>query len=414
MRISLLLKREPFGEILEKTLSRFWKAQYGRDFRVCWYGKRPNLRAMRKRGEQAWLGNIYLNAIFTPNVDPAAFDPIRREYSRSLVPWRRPLQQVYVSAATSRWGAPWLAQVGLGVSPPIPNAETKIILGGNNKIRLLDQQEGLAFGILKEGFNPTFIQREIETRRLAEECGVPVPSLVNIGADNSWFSERYVTGTPINRLRDQGRINGVVQATAQSLHRLYDRTRQIVPLLVYVDGMQSQIQSMLEQNHLLSEQQKRSLLGSLDAILERINELGGITGDNITTAISHGDFQPANILVNQDDVWLIDWEYSARRQAGYDVLVYALRSRFPQELSGRLKKICQDGKDMDPTFAGGWPDLEWQKQPCRCLYLSVFLLEEMALYLDENTNSSFKYLNGGIVEFLDELAPGLKILDWAG
>jgi len=69
-------------------------------------------------------------------------------------------------------------------------------------------------------------------------------------------------------------------------------------------------------------------------LTEHVQHILPTVGGQILTALTHGDFQPGNILVDGDRVWLIDWEYSARRQVGYDALVYALCSRFPSPLTG--------------------------------------------------------------------------------
>ena len=43
MRISLLLQREPFGEIVERTLATFLESWTGQPHEVRWYGGRPRL-----------------------------------------------------------------------------------------------------------------------------------------------------------------------------------------------------------------------------------------------------------------------------------------------------------------------------------------------------------------------------------
>ena len=48
MRISLLLEREPFGTILEETLSRFLASWTGCAHAVSWYEGRPDLKAMQQ------------------------------------------------------------------------------------------------------------------------------------------------------------------------------------------------------------------------------------------------------------------------------------------------------------------------------------------------------------------------------
>ena len=131
MRISLLLQREPFGQILEKTLARFWEERYGQYFRITWHNGRPNRRKIYRQERQIWLCNIYLNAIFSPAANHSVFEPVRREFTRSVIAWRRPFQCAYVAMGTSRYGAPWLAQATLSVAPALPNASHKLIVAGN-------------------------------------------------------------------------------------------------------------------------------------------------------------------------------------------------------------------------------------------------------------------------------------------
>lgn len=405
MRISLLLQREPFGQILEKTLARFWQAQYGQPYRVRWYAGRPNLQAMHKRGEQPWLCNIYLNAIFTPDADQAILGPIRREFARSVVAWRRPLQRAYVALAASRQGAPWLAQAGVGVTPAVPEAAHKLIVAGNHKLRILDHQEGLAYGILKEGFNPDFVQGELDTRRQAAQLGLPVPELREIAADSSWFSERHVSGTPINRLVDANAARDAAISAANALSRLLMHTQREEMLDDYVAGLYSQIQALVEGNHLLSEPDKQAITAGTNTLIEQIGGLRSAVDDRITTALTHGDFQPANILVNEKGVWLIDWEYAARRQIGYDALVFGLHSRFSQGLAARLHKFVAQGSDAT-TFIDDlvWAGVNWRGVSCRRLSGSLFLLEELVLHLKENDNSAFFQPGFGLVTLATELS----------
>jgi hypothetical protein len=273
MRISLLLQREPFGSILKQTLAGFLESRTKRPHTVCWYPGRPDLEAMRRRGQQPWLGNVYLNAIFVPEAEPEIFDPVRREFGYSLVRWRRPFQETYVALATSRPGARWLAQAGVGISPALPEAGRLLIVAGNHKIRLLDRAKGVVYGILKGGFPPHFMQREIEARRLAERLGLPVPPLEAVAEDGAWFRERYVSDTPINRLADEAVARRAVAEAARALHRLLEQTRREESLEDYTEGLRVRIQRLIRANHLLSEPEKQSLLSSTDAILQQIGGL---------------------------------------------------------------------------------------------------------------------------------------------
>ncbi len=166
MRLRLLLPREPFPVIFAQTLSRFLLSWTGRPYEIHWRPKRP-LSASHWRSGEFWLVNIYLNAIFIPRADPAIFGPVKQEFSRSLVWWRRWPQRLYVDMATSPLMAKWLAHAGVSLTPALPQAERMLIVPGNHKIRLLDYGEKTVYAIRKSGFPANFLEREIEVRRQA-------------------------------------------------------------------------------------------------------------------------------------------------------------------------------------------------------------------------------------------------------
>ena len=403
MRISLLLQREPFGAILEETLASFLEAWIGKPHQVRWYEGRPSVWTMRRQGQQPWLCNIYLNAIFVPKAEPTIFDPIRREFARGVVWWRRPVQRAYVSLATSHRGAGWLAQAGVGISPFLSGAERLLIVAGNHKIRLLDRANGVVYGILKSGFPAEFMQREIETRQRARHLGLPTPPLESVAEDKTWFSERYVSGTPVNRLSDAAQSHRAVREASNALRRLLEQTRKPEPLQDYVDRLQARIQQLVEENHLLTGPRRQSLLSNVSAIIGHISQSCSTLGDHIETALTHGDFQPANILVSGEAVWLIDWEYSAQRQAGYDAFVFTLQSRSPRGLAARLQAFVSDGLDSTGSDLQ-WPSVNRQGREGRRLHSELFLLEELVLHLEENANPRFVRLGEGLLQLQQEIS----------
>ena len=141
----------------------------------------------------------------------------------------------------------------------------------------------------------------------------------------------------------------------------------------------------------------------------RIKALLPAGGNRLPTVLAHGDFQPANILVDADRLWLIDWEYSGRRQAAYDVLTFRLESRFTRGLCGRLQRLITQGipggglwEDFS-CYAGGWQDSRH-----RLLYGSLFLLEELTLRLEESNNPCFVQLDNGLNMLQQEISHCLK------
>lgn len=400
MRISLLLPREPFGPVLEQTLARFWSEQHGQPYTVHWRMGRASPAAA-----QIWLANIYLNAIFIPDADRASFDPIRREFARSPVWWRRPAQRTYTALALGRAAAGRLAQARLAVTPAVPAARSKLLVAGNHKMRLLDRRTGVAYGILKAGFRPETMQRELRARQAASAAGAPTPALLEVAGDRSWYCEQYVSGTPLNRLPSRAAAQTGAAQAAVGLQRLLAATAHSQDVASYTAGLRSEIDRLAAANRLLSVAQRTAIATLGSALATR----GAAQDGPVTLATTHGDFQPANILAGDSSVWLIDWEYSAVRQAGYDALVLALGSRFPQGLGDRLRLFVEGGWPQDALAApAGWPGLHVETRAGRHQHAALFALEELALRLDEASEPLLTRLDPGLDVLLVESARWLE------
>lgn len=409
MRISFLLEREPFGQILESTLTRYWRGRYGVDFRVRWYARRPNLWAMSARGEQAWLGNIFLNAIFAPGLDRYAFDPIRCEFARSVVGWRRPFQAAYVSAAVSPLGAWSLAQVGLGICPAVPDASTQLIVAGNHKVRILDHRAKIAYSIVKDGFDPSFMAREIETRKAARSAGVPVPATIAVGADGTWFSEEYIRGTPLNRLSDREEAREATSQAARVLNAFLQANCREEDLDEYLRTLGNEIRQLVWEVRALPERAQQALVNLTEALVERALRLKGAGSGPILISLAHGDFQPANILIEGGRLWIIDWEYAKWRHLGYDALVFGLRARFPVGLAGRLSGFVARGqRALDHLPLTAPSEAWWELRDGRLLGATIFALEELQLHLWENANPMFTRFGRGLELLSREISQWVK------
>ena len=205
-------------------------------------------------------------------------------------------------------------------------------------------------------------------------------------------------GTPINRLKDQRQADDAVQQILSRLFRMYDATHQSESIHSYVGRIVSRITKSVDNNNLLSTSQREDL----GSFVERFSSIAGERSSDLVTAQAHGDFQPANILVGNGGPWLIDWEYTTQRQAGYDALVYALYSRSASGLSQRLD-MAFEGTLKSDALLETWPGLEWQDSKRRKATLALFLLEELDLKLMENDNSYFTSLDSGLENFYQEI-----------
>jgi hypothetical protein len=405
MRISLLLQREPFGHILEKTLAAFLHARTGAPHTVSWYGRRTDLKTLRLHDRQAWLGNIYLNAIFVPEVAPSVLAPVYREFSHSETWWKRPAQRAYCALSVQPWTASWFAQAGMIISPSVTNAEHLLIVGGNHKIRIFDESAGKAYGILKAGSSPCFFQQEVLMRRQAAACGVPVLPLTEFAADGTWFSEPLLHATPANRLQDKRLAREATMAILDALRILLEKTGREENVTDYADGLVERARRLTTTSVVLGAEQQRAVLRLIEGLAGWIHTLQAHASNRLLLAITHGDLQPGNILVDSSGAgWLIDWEYAACRQAGHDVIAHSLRPRFPERLAERLAVAWQAGSLLESFAVADWPGLPWSDAPARRLHLMLFLLEELVVQLQENANPLFFRPGRGLLLLLGEVA----------
>lgn len=400
MRISILLKREPFGEILEQTLSSFLQSRTGDAHSVRWLAARSVVASGQK-----WFCNPYLNVIFVGDARREVFEPAIREFSRSTKPWRGPLQKLYVLLASRSPTSRLLATSGIEVSPGLVGAERCAIIGGNHHIRLLDYGLGRCFVIGKAGFNARLMTEEIRVRQAFPY--LPTPEIKEVGADSSWYGEELILGTPVNRLEDPRQGEVAVETIAVPLSRLYDDTAETVAVAEYATGIVKRTEELITVNRHFSQNDRDLLFTQLSALLDLAVTR---SGDTTTIVQCHGDFQPANILVGEGRCWLIDWEYTACRQLAYDFLVYSLASRAPVGLGLRLHRLLEEGVGYQYRLFGWLPRLSLHTREDRRATLALFLLEELELKLSEMSNPLLTTLDVGYRRFSEEVRCSLAVL----
>jgi hypothetical protein len=296
MRLSLLLKREPFGRILEDTLSSYWSETESNSVRVRWGAKNV--------GAQVWHGNVYLNFFCVDGVDPACFDVIVREFGHAKVAWRRGVQAAYVRLATRPPARRWLSQVSFSVSSPIGNAKEILVIGGNRRLRIIHPRAGRSVVIHKANYTRIPFEREIAAR--TGPAAQVAPRFFGVNADGSAFEEEYFVGSPANRLPQAQESD--VRRFAQDLlvEQVHQPTLRVVVLGEYLCAVARRI---------------ATIEPSLADVARRLaDDIARSVGQApLGLAFSHGDFQDANILVGQGGVRVIDWEASEERSQLYDL-----------------------------------------------------------------------------------------------
>jgi len=407
MRVSLLLQREAFAEVLEKTLARFLNDRYGGVHLVRWHKKPSKVIS----GSQAWYGNHYLNAFFVHGSDKGVLRPAMNEFSHSLVPWRRFPQRFYVAlAASSRWRTHF-AHSALVVTPSVPGAEQMVLIPGANKIRLVDFASGRCFVIGKEGALSCFVLNEIAVRR--KHPDLPVPKLLEASPKGDWFCERLVDGKPLNRMVDLSKVRKIEEELFSSMEGLQQKTSRDAGDDNYPDRVFSALRENLAQDKFFNRKESARIKEGLGRLEELVTHTS-LVAKPVRTCMSHGDFQPSNVLCSEDRFWLIDWEYAGRRCCSYDPLCWGLEARRPSGLSARVEKALRPqnfSTRFEPfscTRMGGGPD--------QSLHLQLFLLEELLVRMRELSSPYILSPGPWFSEFLEEWDRSLDILkkNWLG
>jgi hypothetical protein len=402
MKISLLLKREAFAKILEETLSSFLSEYYDTRYTVKWLTKDQRKNTGSIGTGQWWLCNPLINSIYAEGAKYVPFNAIMHEYTTNPIkPWRSILQRFYIYLATKTKLGPVLTPCFLLISPAINNSSSILIIGGNNKIRVIDSASNTVFVILKKGFDKKYLEREIQIRQ--EYDNLPVPPIKQTGK-TGWYSERMICDgcSPDRMNKDIG--DQILIEASRKIHQLLIATALEEELGIYINKMVVNIKDKLKKIAQISVDQKRNILQATETLVRALETNADFEIDKIYTAITHGDFQASNILYDGETTWILDWEFSRRRQVGNDIFVLILMPRNPKNFERRfLNLLYNEPEGINKQMLTYWPFLDWKDRDARKISLILFLLEETNFLLEENENPFFHGETLGLCPFMSEL-----------
>ena len=383
MKISTLLEREPFQQIFEDTLQSFLESWLGHRHVVKWDPTENLYRVLVN--QQIWYCNPLINSVFVDGVNAGVFESINGEYAHNpMKPWRSRLQKLYLYLSQSKIAATKLSKYKIIISPPIESAKDKLILGGTTKLRLIDSAKKKVYVLLKEGFDKKYLEKEIFVR--VEFPYLPIPKIIEAGDNTNWYSEEYINGKPPNRL-DKDSAKRTLFKAVEHIQRMLNETKRNVILSEYVAKLETEINfgiNKILHINLAVTNDIKSIVASFCSYLRKSGN------KEIKLAYCHGDFHQGNILSNNDDFWILDWEYSGVKQIGYDLFILLLESRIDNGFFKRyLKLLNNDLNESQMNLANDWPGLNWNDKTVKARYLIVFLLEDLLFHIEENGNSVF-------------------------
>ena len=171
----------------------------------------------------------------------------------------------------------------------------------------------------------------------------------------------------------------------------------------YADSLAADVRRAVEGSPVLDGASRARLLACVETVSRVLASVGT---KRLLIAMTHGDFHLGNVLVRGDRFWIIDWEYSGRRQAKYDAMVYALAARGPHGLAARMLRWVQ-GTDPAGARLAAWAGAPEEEDGISGWRLGLFLLEELALHMEEHRNPLFTRPHGALRDLLAEVEPAL-------
>jgi thiamine kinase-like enzyme len=380
MKISTLIEREPFKKLFKVTIEDFLVSKTNIKHQVQY-----DYQSLLGKKSQVWLCNPLINSIFIQEANSDIFSSINGEYSYNPhKPWKSIAQKIYLRLSQSKFTAARLAKYKISISPPIQNPESKLFIGGNTKIRLLDTLNKEVFVILKKGFNKQFIEKELYVKKNFRY--LPTPNIIDHGVEGSWYSEEYIQGIPPNRLPAEiGKVR--ILEAIECLKKLYSETSNTEYLHDYVLTQSHNIKNQLKDFKNASTE----VISSIDYIVSKIvKNLMLEKNAKINLAYCHGDFHQGNILSGVDKFWILDWEYSGVKHISYDLIIFLLDTRIEDGFSDRFINIINNKiNKFQLNICSNWPGIDWSNTNSRKIYLLIFLLDDLIFHISESSNSFF-------------------------
>ena len=308
MKISYMQKREDFYTINQRTLDK----SFDGDGKTVMYIY-PHLNAITTR---------------TPSDDVKRY--IYTEYSGSSSAVKCFLTRMYTKVVINSRGL--LSGGKCTVNDTV--SDGVLIYPCNKKIRIFDFSSKTVRVVPKDSFPTDTIKREIDFRtKFSAPFLLPM-----ISYGESEYTESIIDGRPLARISDG--YEGYV-LRAYEIWQSFDRCVHTVSYQYYADALRKEFHAS---NVLSDDRVDADKILKLEQILfSRISSADG----NVSVGLSHGDFQPGNIWVENgtDRIYIIDWESAAERSVDYD---YAALFRGLRSNSG-LEKIASGDGVTDAT-----------------------------------------------------------------
>lgn len=387
MKISLLTTREDFEAVFLESLSRFCRSYFGCEV----------LLRSGAAGRLRFRQNAELNIIYPEHAPVGVLTVLTAEFRHHDRLHRRLLQRLYCLLSAARGTRRLLSKPLFTVEAQTERLKHWVFLPGNHSIRIVDTQKGQCIVFPKAGFESAFFLNDALARQ--RYSFLNVPAVLQIASTEKWYVEERIIALPVTRFGDLGLEARVFEAATGDLCRLRAETLEASTLGQVFDNARATCQKILH----ATEKMPQTLISKLESMLNVCARLSASDrAVALPTCITHGDFQPGNLLSDGTQFWLIDWEYYDRRSVTYDYFIWSLHGRQSRGLSKRLDAVVAAGESAQPLDVWG------HKQSGGIApLLSVFLVEDLAVKLQEIRSPAITDKAYSLGPWLDEVLPFL-------
>lgn len=183
----------------------------------------------------------------------------------------------------------------------------------------------------------------------------------------------------------------------------YDILKQIdqldiVPKVLdfYLDSNQVLLKTnVLKGNRLNDKPIDKSIIDKLILLSKQKVDCSKTTSSNLLTCFSHGDFCPWNMMFNNGDILLFDWEMAGSYTLGYDLFTYIFQTRFLLNPETSIKNIVIENIKAIKYYFSHFNIIDWKP------YLRAFTDDKISLEKLKGDNGMLtKYLK--LLEYAKE------------
>ena len=138
-----------------------------------------------------------------------------------------------------------------------------------------------------------------------------------------------------------------------------------------------------------------SIIDQLILLSKQKVDCSKTTSSNLLTCFSHGDFCPWNMMFNNGDILLFDWEMAGSYTLGYDLFTYIFQTRFLLNPETSIKNVVIENIKAIEYYFSHFNISDWKP------YLRAFTDDKISLEKLKGDNGMLtKYLK--LLEYAKE------------